>query len=146
MPASAAGAFRRIPQERADQKISWDRADQAFFASGACHVLAWACRETYPKQSIELVAMRRQGSRQLLHTYATWRGWAFDHSGWNPEDELLAVNAEFEGCRLERVAITTGLAEFCELHEHRMPHQYWRDPRPRAREYIERLTPPWRAG
>lgn len=141
--AKAAGAFRRTPIERADQRVSWERDDQAFFGTGACHILAWACRESDPDRGIELGAVRSPGKAQVFHTFAVWNGWAFDHSGWNPEQELLAENAAFEGRALERVAVTTDLAEFCQEHWHRMPDQYWRDPRPRAREYVARHTPPW---
>jgi hypothetical protein len=87
--------------------------------------------------------MRFAVDQQVLHTYAVWRDWAFDHSGWNPEPQLLEVNMVFEGRPLERVKITDGLIEFCEQFDHRRPHQYWRDPRPRARDYIRRHSPPW---
>ena len=30
---TAAGVFRRTPQQRADQELSWNRSDQAFFAA-----------------------------------------------------------------------------------------------------------------
>ncbi len=83
------------------------------------------------------------GERHPLHVYATWDRWAFDSSGWNPESDLLNVNAEFEGRPTESIEITTDLAEFCQTHVHRMPHQYWRDPVPRARAYVNRYQPPW---
>ncbi|MHA4950957.1 hypothetical protein ACX27O_26910 [Micromonospora sp. SD19] len=89
------------------------------------------------------MAVRLPGQPQVFHTYAAWDGWAFDHSGWNPEPQLLAVNADFEGQPLERLKITEGLAEFCQKHHHRTPDQYWHDPRPRARDYIGRYIPPW---
>ncbi|GIF61152.1 hypothetical protein Air01nite_72470 [Asanoa iriomotensis] len=75
--------------------------------------------------------------------YAACDGWAFDHSGWNAEPELVAANAAFEGRVLERVRVTVGLRAFCEANRHRMPDQYWRDPLPRAREYVNRYLPPW---
>jgi hypothetical protein len=143
MPAEAAGTYRRTPLERADQRISWERADEAFFASGACHILAWACRDRYPQQAISLAALFPAGQGQPLHVYAIWRTWAFDFSGWNREPELLAANAAFEGYPMERADITVDLAEFCETYTHRRPHQYWRDPLPRARDYLSRHSPPW---
>lgn len=142
----AAGRFRRTPLERADQRVAWERTDQAFFAAGACHVLAWVCRDAHPDRAIELAAVRFAGDRQVFHTFAVWGCWAYDHAGWNSESELLAANEDFEGRPLERIAITTDLAEFCEEHFHRMPDQYWRDPVPRAREYLARHVPPWRSG
>ncbi|MBE1611454.1 hypothetical protein [Actinopolymorpha pittospori] len=32
--------YRRTPAQRADQRLAWERPDEAFFASGACHILA----------------------------------------------------------------------------------------------------------
>jgi hypothetical protein len=143
MTSQAAGAFRRTQIERSDQRVAWKRTDQAFFAAGACHVLAWVCREAFPARSIGIAAVRFESEQQVFHTYATWNGWAFDHSGWNPEPELLAVNTDFEGRPLERIEITVGFADFCEQHCHRMPNQYWRDSLPRAREYVARYSAPW---
>lgn len=143
MTAQAAGTFRRTEIERSDQRVAWERADQAFFAAGACHLLAWACRDEYPDRSIAIEALRFEGEHQVFHTYAVWNGWTFDHSGWNPEPGLVAVNTDFEGRQLERVAITVGLAEFCEQHHHRMPDHYWLDPMQRARDFVGRHRPPW---
>ncbi|GAB3334627.1 hypothetical protein GCM10027452_08150 [Micromonospora halotolerans] len=141
--AEAAGVFRRTAIERSDQRISWERTDQAFFAAGACHILAWVCRESHPDRPIEIAGVRMAGDWQVFHVYALWEGWAFDHSGWNPEPQLMAANTAFEGRPLERITITEGLAQFCATHHSRMPDQYWRDPLPRARDYVSRYTPPW---
>lgn len=143
MAVTAAGAFRRTAIERADQRIAWERTDQAFFAAGACHILAWVCRDAYPERSIGIAGVRFAGEWQVFHVYAVWDGWAFDHSGWNPEPHLLVANTDFEGRPLESVTITEDLAEFCRQHYSRMPHQYWQDPLRRARAYVERHRPPW---
>lgn len=143
MTALAAGTFRRTEIERTDQRVAWERSDQAFFAAGACHLLAWACRDAYPDRSVGIEAVRFEGEQHVVHTYATWDGWTFDHSGWNPEPQLFAVNTNFEGHRLERVEITASLADFCEQHHHRMPRHYWRDPMQRARDYVGEQQPPW---
>ncbi|MGC4895306.1 hypothetical protein [Micromonospora sp. DT31] len=143
MAVTAAGVFRRTPAERADQRLAWDRADQPFFASGACHILAWVCRETYPTRPIGIGGLRFADRREVFHVYATWGGWAFDHAGWHPEALLLAANREFERRPLEQVTITDDLATFCRAHLSRMPHQYWGDPLPRARDYVTRHSPPW---
>ncbi|MBC8991417.1 hypothetical protein H9X95_14780 [Micromonospora chalcea] len=142
MAVTAAGVFRRTPRERADQRLAWERADQAFFAAGACHILAWVCRDTYPDRPIGLAGLRFAGERQVFHVYATWADWAFDHAGWNREADLLAANREFERRSLDRIGITGDLATFCRAQHHRMPHQYWGDPLPRARDYVNRHPPP----
>jgi hypothetical protein len=143
VPAQASGEFRRTPLERSDQQVAWHRTDQAFFASGACHILAWACRDAYPDESIGLAAMRFEGEPRAFHVYATWEGWAFDHSGWNPESDLLSANEAFDRRSVESFPIDLSLADFCDRHWSRMRHQYWRDPVPRARDYVERFPPPW---
>ncbi|MEU4620379.1 hypothetical protein AB0G04_10440 [Actinoplanes sp. NPDC023801] len=143
MSVTAAGVFRRTPLERADQRVAWERGDQAFFAAGACHILAFTCRELHPGREIGLTAMTMAGDEHPFHVYATWEAWAFDASGWNLEQEVLTVNAAFENRRIERARITTGLAEFCAAHLHRMPDGYWQNPLPRARAYVRRFTPPW---
>lgn len=145
MAAVAAGTFRRTPIERSDERIAWERPDQAFFAAGACHVLAWVCRESYPDRPIALAAVRFTGERHAFHAFATWDGWAYDHAGWNPEADLLAANTDFEGRPLERLEITTDLAGFCAEHACRVPDQYWREPLPRARAYVALHPPPWEA-
>ncbi|MEU7172824.1 hypothetical protein ABZ949_15230 [Micromonospora tulbaghiae] len=143
MAVTAAGVFRRTPQERADQRVAWDRADQPFFAAGACHILAWVCQDTYPDRPISVAGLRFAGQNQVFHVYATWAGWAFDHAGWNREADLLAANREFERRPLDRIAIVDDLASFCQAQHHRMPHRYWGDPLPRARDYVNRHPPPW---
>jgi len=135
--------FRKTPIERSDQRVAWERTDEALFAAGACHILAWARRGSYPERPIGIAGVRFAGERRVFHAYATWHGWAFDHSGWNPEPQLLLVNTGFEGRLLERFDITVGLPEFCEEHHSRLPSQYWCDPLPRAQEYVGRYVPPW---
>lgn len=144
MDLRAAGEFRRTPLERADQAVSWARGDQAFFASGACHLLAWTVRAVHPGHGIEVVGLRRPGATAICHVYAVSDdGWAFDHAGWHPEADLRAVNETHEGTRLERVPVRTGLAAFCAAHQHRMPADYTADPWSRARAYVARHPPPW---
>ncbi|MGD9958878.1 hypothetical protein [Nocardioides sp.] len=143
MGLQAASVYRRTQAERDDQLLSWQRTDRAFFAAGGCHILAWTCRELYPAQSIGIAALRAADEDQVFHTFATWRDWAFDHSGWHSEEDLIRVNEDFVGYRLARVEIATNLAEFCLQHDHRMPDQYYDDPQPRARRYVHRFDPPW---
>jgi hypothetical protein len=143
MELLAAGVYRRTRAERDDQRLSWSRPDRAFFASGACHILAWACRELHPDRPIDLAALRTEADDQVFHVFAAWSDWAFDHSGWHLADDLVSVNQEFLGEPLLRVDVGTELARFCAAHHHRMPDQYHADPRPRARAYVRRFPPPW---
>jgi len=90
-----AGRFRRTARERADQRVSWERPDRAFFAAGACHILAWACRSAYPDAGIGLAGMRRPGETHVCHVYAVWREWTW----------LRSARATGTGCRTSSGAI-----------------------------------------
>ena len=137
MTYTPSGVFRRTPEERADQEVSWRRTDQAFFASGACHILAWEFVARNP--AFGLRALWKVGEPNPSHVIASDGTWAFDHDGWTLEAELLAATRAYEpDVTWELVPITTDLATFCAQNYHRMPHQYHQDPRPRARAYIDR--------
>ena len=139
----AAGTYRRTDLERRDQQVSWERPDKAFFAAGACHVLAWACLEVHAGRSLRLAAIRTPGAQEAWHTYAVWGDHAFDASGWHLERELLTANEAFEGRALERVPVEASFEDFCVEHHHRPPRDFWADPWPRAQDYVRRFVPPW---
>ncbi len=143
MGVEAAGIYRRTQAERDHERQSWERADQAFFAAGACHVLAWTCRDLHASRSIEIVALRFVGVQHAFHAVATWEDWSFDHCGWHRVSELLSANEEFEGRAIECLVVSGDIADFCEQHRSRMPAQFWADPVPRAREYVKQFVPPW---
>jgi sugar phosphate isomerase/epimerase len=109
----------------------------------ACDFLACACREHDAEQKIHVRALRLDGDPYVFHTYATWGAFASDASGWNLEDDLMSANTELEGRAVERCDVMVGLTEFCDANWHRLPDQYWRDPRPRAARYVSLHAPPW---
>lgn len=128
-------AFRRTPRERADQLVSWQRSDQAFFAAGACHILAFAFLDAFPAAGFRPVALRENGAPN--HVYVTDGTWAFDHAGWTREAEILAVT----GCLPEPLGVD--LDTFCLRHHHRRRHQYAFDPWDRAHRYLAARVHPW---
>ncbi|GGF46989.1 hypothetical protein GCM10011519_21250 [Marmoricola endophyticus] len=142
MDLRAAGEFARTPAQRRDEHLSWLRPDRAFFASGACHVLTWACRRASPELDVEINAMVRPGDPQVFHVFASVDEWAFDHCGWHRIAELEHVNAVFEGCAVESVRIASTFEVFCREHRHRPLSAFWSDPTARANRYVERLPGP----
>lgn len=132
------GRFRRTPAERADQQLSWVRSDAAFFAAGACHILAFAFVAAHPDFSIR--ALRKRGEPFAFHVFATDGAWAFDHDGWTPESELISVTSVAElPAELETLDIPLDLVRFCADHHSRLPEDFAHDPWPRARAYIARF-------
>jgi len=133
-----AGLFRRTEAERADQMLSWQRSDQAFFASGACHILAWAFAESHP--GFQIYGVRPNGEENFEHIIAGDGLWAFDHCGWTLTAELL------EAYDAEAIPIQTDLETFCARNNHRLPEQFAFLPWQRARDYIARIDPPAERG
>ena len=137
------GTFRRTPAERADQELSWRRSDQAFFASGACHVLAWAFQHTYPDAGFSTIALRKVGNEHASHVYVSDGTWAFDHDGWTLEAELLEVTAAAEpDAPWERLVIDSDLETYCVEHHSLPPHLFAHPPWQRAHDYLARFDPP----
>ncbi len=131
----AAGLFRRTEAERADQLLSWQRDDHAFFAAGACHILAWAFTASPWGAGFEIRVIFEPGAAYPVHVYASDGRWAFDHCGWTPESWLLAA---YEHERVMTVDVS--LEEFCARYWHRLPEQYAHSPWERARAYVARYN------
>ncbi|MEO3754734.1 hypothetical protein [Streptomyces sp. B6B3] len=138
--------FRRTAAERRDQLLSWRREDTAFFAAGACHILAFAFLEAHPAAAAAgfgPVGLWARGARDPSHVFVSDGAWAFDHDGWTPTSELLAVTraAEPEAGYTTR-PIVLDLDAFCAGHWHRPRHLFAHDPWPRALRYVARLPGP----
>jgi hypothetical protein len=135
--------FRRTPAERADQMLSWNRGDVRFFAAGACHILAFAFLQTYPKAGFGVVGIWARGEAHPMHVHVTDGEWAFDFDGWTPVDELLAVTRAAEpDAGYEQRPIEAGLSAFCRVHNHRDRLYYAFDPWERALRYIAQFPEP----
>jgi hypothetical protein len=138
-----AGRFRRTDLERRDEHLSWERPDQAFFAAGACHILAWTFIETYPDAGYGIVAARLECDEHCFHAYVSNGTWAFDHAGWNLEADLLSATEEFEKKAVaDRWTVLTDLKTYCRDYDHRPPEAYYADPRPRAQTYLASFPAP----
>ncbi len=139
--------FRRSAAERADQELSWRRSDQAFFAAGACHVLAFAFQRVQPDAGFSIIGLRKVGEVHANHVYVSNGVWAFDHDGWTREEELLAVTAAAEpALPWERLPVDTDIDTFCREHHSRLPRDFARSPWQRAYDYIARFGPPSASG
>jgi hypothetical protein len=131
----------------------WALPDRVFFASGACHILAYAFLNTYPEAGFVAVGIRpargfpgnhivvvRDDTAFDYHGYSSWRR-LLDHTrakanrwwpGWSadlvhvPKEVLIseAKSREIEGLWL------------------REPKQYLHDAMPRARQFLARFPRP----
>jgi hypothetical protein len=139
--------YERTEAEMNDQILSWNRPDIAFFASGACHILAWTFVQTYPDAGFAIVHIRpRAPFSRGHHVIATDGVWAFDYSGWTKERELFNISKAayadvLPGWDFDRVVIDVDLETFCIENTHRLPSQFAFDPWQRAKDFMMTLDP-----
>ena len=147
MPYTPTLAFQRTPSERADALLAWQRPDQAFFAAGACHILAFAFLEAYPRSGFGPVLVQPKAGHRGTHVFVTDGAVAFDHAGYTPLPELreatwAAYRAAYEGWDAALVPITTDLETFCREHDSRSRRDYPFDPWDRAMAYLKKFPSP----
>lgn len=140
-------ALRRTPEEKRDVSLSWQRADLPFFAAGACHVLAFAFLEAYPRSGFRPRFIRPAPGCGGSHVYVTDELTAFDAQGYVAEAELLAGHrsaylALDEQWRAEVLDLDVPLAEFCAGNHHRAPWDFPLGVWERARAYLTTFPVP----
>ena len=144
--------FDRTPEERRDIFLSWRRDDQAFFANGACHILANLFSQIHEHEGYNMVHIKPNEGHKGNHVFASNGEWAFDHNGWTRESELLyaveqGFSSKYPDWSYEKIIIDnskTSLEEFCKVNNHLLPWQYANLPWERAYKFIEKFsaTPP----
>lgn len=144
--------FDRSAEQRRDVFKSWGRDDQAFFAAGACHILAELFVQLHQHEGFKMVYLKPKENFPGNHVYASNGTWAFDHNGWTKEDELLQITAEayqqkYPGWEYTKHLIEPAidaLENFCKANQHRLPWQFAHLPWERAYNYIQRFdaSPP----
>ena len=136
--------LRHTELERRDQHASWTRTDEAFFAAGACHVLAFALLSRHPREDRTAVFLRPVGGLPGSHVYVRRGAWAFDFNGWTTEDVLLAANTaecrqSWPAWECDRIDIAEPIETFCVTWNHRLPRDFAGDAMARANRYLDRF-------
>jgi hypothetical protein len=139
--------FDRTDEEKRDIIAAWKRSDQAFFASGACHILAELFVQLHQHEGFTMVHIKPNKGFTGNHVFASDGEWAFDHNGWTKEAELLQVTEaaykeRYPRWGYEKIILphsSTSLEEFCKANNHRLPWQYAYLPWERARNYIDQF-------
>ncbi len=73
----------RTEAQKKDQALSWKRADRAFFASGACHILAHAFLQEYGAQRYRPYLILPLRGFRGEHIYAATGDTVFDYHGFS---------------------------------------------------------------
>lgn len=139
--------FRRTPKERANQLLSWKRPDPAFFAAGACHILAEAFLRVYPDSGNVRVGLRDTPSSVVNHMLVANEHWVFDFNGYTRVDEFTAAmehaNRErLAGWRCVLYPLIGAFDDICRREHHRLPGDFAHDPWMRADAYLRHFGPP----
>ncbi|MFW5704116.1 MAG: hypothetical protein ACOCXQ_04710 [Patescibacteria group bacterium] len=140
-----ANCYKRSPEEKADKFLAWKRDDTAFFAAGACHILAFMFMELhYYEKRYTVIGLKAKQDSYVHHVYVTDGKWAFDYAGWTLEEELVreTTKAHCEATKegdLEKIVITEDLETFCKQQNHRPPSYFPYLPWERAYNYIQRF-------
>lgn len=140
--------YTRSPEEKRDMFLAWDRTDKAFFASGACHILAHQFTWMHQYEGFELIHINpKNKDHGGHHMFASDGKWAFDFNGWTLEEELLreykkAYKEKFAGWEYDRVVVPLDwklFGEYLLAHHHRPPEYFPYLPWERAYNYIKRF-------
>ncbi len=142
----AAIRYRRTAQELASPELSWARSDRAFFAAGACHILAFCASRRWPSRLLEMVYLRPAEGHGGHHVWASNGEIAFDFNGWCVEAELIRVNQE--ACRAEAASWRcslelipcAGVEVAFRSRRLRVPSEFPGDVIARAEAYIDQMT------
>jgi len=129
-----------------DLNQSWHRPDRAFFAAGACHILADVFLRRFEGRGFAAKLILPAPGLRGTHVFVSDGTTAFDYHGVSLESRLLEsffrkIARRFPGWQGNIVPIcgSPADAEFCGQYNHRMPHQYLHDPVPRAERFLDRL-------
>jgi len=145
--------IRRTPGLKHDQTIRWNLPDRVFFAAGACHVLAYAFLERFPRSGARPFWIKPLDGSPTNHIVVLRDACAFDYHGFSRRDALLdhfrrRALRSWPEWRGELVEIEPG-ALISEAKSRtypglwlREPEHFLHNPLPRARAYIDRFTHP----
>lgn len=135
------GAIKRDPLRR------WQLSDRVFFGHGACHILAGVFLADHRRPELHAYWICPTGGLPGFHIFVSDGLHAFDYHGYSSHQAL--VRQHQKGWRRQhpewRAGVTRvdfDLLSTEALNAHRMlgPDQYFQDPRPRAREFIQRFA------
>ncbi len=138
--------FTRSPEERRDPFLSWQRDDSAFFASGACHVLAFLFVQIHQHEGFRIEFLRPRNHDAGTHVFASDGDWCFDFNGWSLRNEFLEVNehdyrSAYAGWSYDLIVVNEAIETFCLSNGLRTPQNFFHMPWVRAYHYIARFPP-----
>ena len=136
----------RTEEQKKDLIASWHRQDRAFFAAGACHVLAYEFLKRAEAQGFRAFMIKPELGFRGGHVFASNERVAFDYHGWSDHQNFIGhflrkIQRVFPGWRGSIVDISKDFWSekwFLDTNS-REPHHYHIDPTERANSFINRF-------
>lgn len=139
--------YRLKPGIKRNPERRWALPDRIFFGHGACHILAGTYLELAPLTGFHAERIIPGGGHAGNHIFATDGEIAFDFHGYSRRTKLLLHHtsrwARVSGpgwqCRIEQVDFDLLATEALNARKMLGPDQYFKDPRARARSFVDRF-------
>ena len=135
--------YRPAPGTKQDPVRRWALPDRAFFAHGACHILAGVYLRNSPRHGFRAERIVANAPYPGNHIYVTDGTLCFDYRGYCARDRLLAWYATQQAGHMPQwrgtvEAVRFDLLDTAALNARLMrgPDQYLHDPIPRARAFV----------
>jgi len=134
--------------------MRWALPDRAFFACGACHILAYAFLERYGSPEMKALWLKPKPGLIGNHIFVATDVWVFDYHGYSRRDRFLAhafwrardylSNWDADLVELPRdVLVSEAKSRTWEGLWLAEPGQFLHDAMPRARAWLGRFPAPW---
>jgi hypothetical protein len=139
----------RSDTDKSDLARSCHRPDRPFFASGACHILAYAFLQKHSDFDYHPIYISPHPGFRGSHLVVSDGNTIFDYHGYSDHDYFMEhyfikMRRYFPGWQADLIQIEDSLIDsgFCSRFNHRMPFQYFQNPIPRAFSYLSRFPAP----
>ena len=135
-----------------DLERRWALPNRAFFACGACHVLAYAFLQRYGSSDMKALWLKPEPGFIGNHIFIATDTWVFDYHGYSDRERFLAHT--FRRARFfwpgwcatlvelpRDVLVSEAASRRYDGLWLREPSQFFHDAMPRARAFVERFSP-----
>jgi hypothetical protein len=138
--------YRARPGIKKDHQRRWALPDRIFFGHGACHILAGVYLGDAPLPGFYAERVMPHADLPGGHMYVTDGVIAFDYHGYSQRRRLLEHHHRVWASMHPGWSCDIEVVDFPVLGAHALnarkmlgPGQYWENPIPRARAFIQRV-------
>lgn len=139
--------------DKCDPEQRWALPDRIFLACGACHILAYAFLERHGTPTTTALWLKPAPGYLGNHIVVATRGWLFDYHGFSDPKRFFGhtwkkARRWWPGWDATLVAlphdvlISEAKSRTYDGLWLREPGQFWFDPLPRARAFLDRFANP----